>query len=144
MTMDARTTLSHGRGLLDDLLVANGFTPVEPEMPHDTAAFARIAYVKDNRRLELGCREQLAVVVYQVDALVVTHDAFMAAVLGPAGSNMYPCFTGDPLDGFRHLRHDLENYAGAFLHGTEEGFRTIVRRAQEMMGHQERTTLYRR
>lgn len=144
MTMDARTILSRGRGLLDDVLEAHGFTAVEPDVQHDPSAFARLSYVKGDRRLELGCRDQLAVVVYQLGDLVVTHDAFMAAVLGPAGSNMYPCFTGDPLDGFRHLRHDLESYAGAFLHGTDDGFRTIVRRAQEMMGTQERTTLYRR
>lgn len=143
MTADARTILARGRELLDPVLAAHGFRAVGGDT-NDSGTFARVAYAKDNRRLELGCREQLTVVVYQLDDLVLTHDDYMSAVLGPAGSNMYPCFTGDPLDGFRHLKHDLEHYAGSFLHGSADAFRTIVKRAHEVAGADVRTTLYRR
>ena len=143
MSTDARALLEQGRELLDPVLVKHGFRVETPETSNE-AAFARVAYVRDERRLELGCRDQLAAVVYQIDDLVMTHDAYMSAVLGPAGSNMYPSFSGHPLDGFRHLHHDLQHYAGAFLHGTSEAFRTIVRRAHEVAGADARTTLYRR
>jgi hypothetical protein len=143
MTADARTLLERGRALLDPTLLAHGFEANSGKW-QQTASFARVAYVRDDRRLELGCRDQLTVVVYQLDDLVLTHDDYMNAVLGPAGSNMYPSFSGDPLDGFRHLQHDLANYAGTFLNGTAEAFRTIVRRSQELSGAEVRSTLYRR
>jgi len=143
MSTDARSLLTQGRELLDPLLVKHGFRVETPETNNETS-FSRVAYVRDDRRLELGCRDQLAAVVYQVDDLVMTHDAYMGAVLGPAGSNMYPSFSGHPMDGFRHLHHDLQHYAGAFLHGTTAALKTIVRRAQEVAGAEARTTLYRR
>ena len=144
MTVDARETLALGRALLDPVLVSNGFYfDEESSAAHSSEAFARGSYVRGARRLELGCREVLAVVVYQLDDLLLTHDAYMQTVLGPAGSNMYPCFTGDPLDGFRHLKHDLEHYGTIFLRGTDAQFRHIVTRSQTL-GADERTTLYRR
>ena len=143
MSTDAPTLLALGRELLDPVLTKHGFR-VETPTVSGGSAFARVAYVRDDRRLELGCRDQLSAVVYQIEDLVMTHDAFMGAVLGPAGSNMYPSFSGHPLDGFRHLQHDLEHYAGAFLNGTAEALRTIVKRAQDLAGADARTTLYRR
>jgi hypothetical protein len=144
VSVDARDVLALGRSLLDSVLVPHGFAFDEAaSAARSTEAFARGAYVRDGRRLELGCREMLAIVVYQLDELLLTHDAYMQTVLGPAGSNMYPCFTGDPLDGFRHLKHDLDLYATIFLRGSDAQFRQIVARAQSSQAD-ERTTLYRR
>jgi len=144
MSVDAREILAQGRALLDPVFSTHGFHfDEESSAAHSSDAFARGTYVRNGRRVELGCRDELVAVIYQLDEMLLTHDAYMRAVLGPAGSNMYPCFTGDPLDGFRHLKHDLELYASIFLRGSDAQFRQIVARSQEQSGD-DRTTLYRR
>jgi hypothetical protein len=142
--LNANAALALGCEILDPVLALHGFAfePRASGSPNGET-FARGAYVRLDRRLELGFKQSLAVVIYQVGTLVLTHDSYMQAVLGPAGSNMYPSFTGDPLDGFRHLRHDLESYAGVFLHGPPEHFRQIVERAGKQAAQTARTTLYR-
>lgn len=143
VTYDARVLLADGRALLDPVLAAHGFSFDAAKSERvSTAAFARGAYLKGDRRLELGCRDLLGTVAYQVGTLVLSHDAYMRAVLGPVGSNMYPSFSGEPLDGFRYLKHDLERYAAVFLHGSDEHFKGIVARAADI--GDDRTTQYRR
>jgi hypothetical protein len=53
----------------------------------------------------------------------------MRAVLGRRGGNHYPGFSEDPLDGFRHLRYDLERYCSEFLSGSAEAFQQVAARA---------------
>lgn len=140
--MDPRQTLASGRALLDPVLHPHGFVFDEAHaVAHSSPTFARGAYVRGDRRLELGFRQWLEVVAYQVGDTIITHDAYMRAVLGPVGSNMYPTAVGDPLDGFRYLAHDLACYAGIFLHGSDEHFRRIAERAASSVDA--RTTLYR-
>lgn len=135
--------LERGRAIIDAVLAAHGFA-----FDHGHARaisseeFARGTWVRGDRLLEVGCREELDVVVYRVGEDVLTHEDYMRTVLGPAGSNMFPCVTGDPLDGFRLLANDIAQYAAAFLHGPDEHFRQVVKRSREMQ--EERTTLYRR
>jgi hypothetical protein len=128
--LDAVTALELGREILDPALTPYGFTFVAgPPDPSGRGVCARGEYVRDNRRLALSFRESLGEVVYHVGDLSLPHEAYMAAVLGEPASNEYPGFSGDPLDSFRHLRPDLEHYAGVFLHGPDEHFRQIVARA---------------
>ena len=130
--MDALTRLERGREILDPALTPYGFSFVaKSSEPSSGGAYARGEYVRDDRRLTLSVRESLGEVVYHVGDLRLTHEAYMAAVLGEPASNQYPGFYGDPLDGFRHLRHDLEHYAGAFLRGPDEHFCEIVARAAQ-------------
>lgn len=144
--MDARTIFAEGRALLDPVLGEHGFVFDEAKsILRSTAAIARGSYVRDDRRLELGYRHGvLDVVVYQVGERVLTHDAYMNAVLGPVGSNMFPAMAGDPLDGFRYLAHDLRNYAHAFLAGPATHFALIADRAAAVAQTDGKTTLYRR
>jgi len=55
----------------------------------------------------------------------------MRALLGTNGSNKYPGYSDDPLDGFRGLAYDLENFAGAFLKGNYREFERYVLAAQD-------------
>lgn len=144
--MDARVVFARGRELLDPVLAAHGFAFDEAKAAaRSSASVARGAYVRDDRRLELGYRNGLLdVVVYQVGDRVLTHDAYMHAVLGPVGSNMFPAMAGDPLDGFRYLAHDLRNYAHAFLTGPASHFVLIADRAAAVAETDGKTTLYRR
>jgi hypothetical protein len=144
--VNAATTLEQGRALLAPALEAHGFA-YEPgtATADETQEIVRGAFVRaDGRRLELTVvrtlttengerpespRSVLRDVVYRVGELTVQHEAYMAVVLGEEGSNQYPTFGGQPLDGFRHLCHDIECYATVFLRGPESHFKVIAERA---------------
>jgi hypothetical protein len=146
--MNAATTLEQGCALLAPLLEAQGFAYEAGAATSDetrevaSGAFARA----DGRRLELtvvrvlateggdevpNARSTLRDVVYRVGERALAHDAYMAVVLGEEGSNQYPSFGGHPLDGFRHLCHDVECYATVFLRGPQSHFKVIAERAAQ-------------
>jgi hypothetical protein len=144
--VNAATMLEHGRALLASLLEPHGFSYESgPETSDETQDVARGAFVRgDSRRLELTVvrtfvtdsgekvenpRSLLRDVVYRVGELAVEHEAYMAVVLGEEGSNQYPTFGGQPLDGFRHLSHDIDCYATVFLRGPDTHFKVIAERA---------------
>ena len=144
--MNAATTLAEGCALLAPVLEAQGFAYEVGEASEDESQeTARGAFARaDGRRLELtvvrvlktddgdaiaNARSVLRGVVYRFGPLVLPHEAYMAVVLGEEGSNQYPTFGGQPLDGFRHLRHDIECYATVFLRGPESHLKVIADRA---------------
>jgi hypothetical protein len=144
--MNAEATLTEGCALLASLLEPQGFAyETGGATEDDMQEIARGAFARaDGRRLELtvvrllkgedgekitNVRCVLRDVVYRVGTLALVHEAYMAVVLGEEGSNQYPTFGGQPLDGFRHLRHDIECYATVFLRGPESHFKVIAERA---------------
>ena len=144
--MNAVTTLAEGCALLAPVFEPQGFAYEVGEATQDESQeTARGAFSRpDGRRLELtvvrvlksddgekvaNARSVLREVVYRLGPLVLAHEAYMAVVLGEEGSNQYPTFGGQPLDGFRHLRHDIECYATVFLRGPESHFKVIAERA---------------
>jgi hypothetical protein len=144
--VNAATTLAEGCALLAPVLEAQGFAYEVGEASEDESQeTARGAFARaDGRRLELtvvrvlktdegeaiaNARSVLRGVLYRFGPLVLPHEAYMAVVLGEEGSNQYPTFGGQPLDGFRHLRHDIECYATVFLRGPESHLRVIADRA---------------
>jgi hypothetical protein len=54
----------------------------------------------------------------------------MRAVVGSKGGNQYPGYSSDPIDGFRHLSHDLGFFCQAFLDGSEEEFGVVASNAR--------------
>jgi hypothetical protein len=146
--MNAQTTLDEGRAILAPLLEAQGFVYEPGLVTRDETqevARGRFVHADDQRRLELSvvhtfatdangemsgaARCTLRDVTYRLGNLKLEHEAYMAVVLGEEGSNQYPSFGGHPLDGFRHLAHDLDCYATAFLRGPEAHFKVIAERA---------------
>jgi hypothetical protein len=144
--VNAATTLEQGCALLAPPLEAQGFAYEAGAVTSDEMQeVACGAFVRaDGRRLELtvvrtlatedgeklaNARSVLHGVTYRVGELALPHEAYMAVVLGEEGSNQYPTFGGQPLDGFRHLCHDIECYATVFLRGPESHFKVIAERA---------------
>jgi len=84
--------------------------------------FASAEFQRGNRRLELHLRHSLGLVQYHVGNVSLSHEDYMWSVLGKRWASHYPGFSEDPLDGFRDLRRDLEEYGAAFLSGTEADF----------------------
>jgi hypothetical protein len=124
--------LRAGCEIVDTVLVANGFRFAPGDATESSGGrFARGEYVRGDRRLALHVRASLGLVTYHLGDVHVSHEGYVRTVHGGSGGNAYPGFSDDPLDGFRHFRHDLERYGGTFLRGTDEELRSFLLRAVE-------------
>jgi hypothetical protein len=107
--------LARGREILDPLLEPLGFHFTLEEVGRGSGGpFAFGTYRSGSWVIELHVRWALGIVNYGVGATRLEHKTYME-FLGVRRQAAYPGFSADPLDGFRHLRADLEQFAGAFL-----------------------------
>jgi len=131
MENKAVTILEEGRKLIDPIMKANGFRwEVGPAGKSSGGHFASGQYLKENRRLELHLRHSLGLVTYHMAKLSLSHEDYMMHV-ATKGEFQYPGFSSDPLEGFKHLASDLENYASDFLTGSGEEFKKAKEKAEE-------------
>src|SRR3954468_6571128 len=93
--------------------------------------FVRGGFERGERRLELSLRHSLGGVVYHLGEAEMTHEQYMRRLLGTRQGNLYPGFSSHPLDGFRHLRHDLDRFAWDFVQGAGDEFRRLAEQADE-------------
>jgi len=127
----ANNILLKGVEILDPIMKRHGFEFVLGKAGRGSGGnFATGKYVKGNRILEIHFRHTLGLVTYHIGRDSLRHEIYMRALLGKNGSNRYPCFSDDPLDGFRALRSDLENYCSDFLEGNGERFRQCLAEAR--------------
>ena len=130
--IDPRAILREGCKILDPVMKRHGFTFVEGQAGQGSGGyFATGNYVRDDRQLELHFRYSLGLVAYHLGSQKVSHESYMREVLGSAGGNLYPGFSDDPLDGFRHLAHDLDRFASDFLSGGGELLVTAATKEKE-------------
>jgi len=112
--------LHTGATLLAPLLEPAGFRFAAGDQGTGSGGpFAVGAFTNGARELELHVRGCLGIVVYRAPNVVVAHEVLMRAATDGARP-AYPGFSDDPLDGFRHLKQDLENFGAVFLHGADE------------------------
>ncbi len=134
--------LRAGCKILDAVMMPHGFTFIEGLSAKGSGGhFASGDYVRDERRLGLSFRFSLGLVFYRINTLWATHDFYMKELLNSKGGNKYPGFSEDPLDGFRHLAYDLENFADDFLSGSGEVLVRAARKQAEVLKFQEKTEL---
>ena len=114
---------------LDSIMVPHGFAFVLlQEGKSSGGSFANGEYWRGNRRLELHFRWSLGLVTYHVGNVSLGHEDYIRALLGTSkvrGQSSYPGFSTDPMDGFRHLREDLERFGDIFLTGSDEEFQSL-------------------
>jgi hypothetical protein len=133
-TMQAEECLNTGVELLTPLLESHGFSFVPLTSGPGSGGWSASGEFRrgrgdELRRLELHFRYSLGLVTYHVSARSLTHVDYMGAL---KASNQYPGFSDDPLDGFRHLLHDLERHAGDFLDGPGDEFARCAREAERL------------
>lgn len=122
--MSRAETLSQGVAILGPAMKPAGF---KFEPVHD-GTYLCGRFVKRGRALELHFADSLRLVSQRIDDLVVMHDDFMCALLGPKGGR-YPGNSDDPLEAFRLLRMDLELHCGDFLKGGGRKWRAVAEAA---------------
>ena len=124
--------LCEGRRVLDPVLCQHGFSFVDgPSGKSSGGPYASGAYVNGDRKLEIHYRHSLGLVTYHFGEKSLDHESYMRALLGNAGGNRYPGFSDDPLDAFRGLAYDLQNFATAFLNGEFKAFARCVLAEEE-------------
>ena len=130
--MNALETFRAGCKILDEVMNSHGFFLIEGLSGKSSGGdFASGEYVRGERRLEIHFRHSLGLVTYQIGDLLLTHEAYMRALLGKNGGNKYPGFSDNPLDGFRHLSYDLSHFSKDFLSGPGEEFERCAAKAEE-------------
>jgi hypothetical protein len=117
--MNPEELLLVGCQILDPVLVPRGFRFHLGTVGQGSGGhFATGEYLRERRGLELHFRGSLGLVSYRLGSVSASHQALMRVVCAP-GQNEYPGFSDDPLDGFRHLRTDIERRGQVFLTGTD-------------------------
>ena len=116
-------TLTAGVAILNDLMKRQQFSASTNTTGLGSGgAFASTEFIRGNRKLEIHFRYGLGLVTYHVGKVSLSHEDYMWSVIGKRWASHYPGFSKDPLDSFRDLRQDLEEYGGAFLSGTDAEF----------------------
>ena len=122
--MSRSETLRRGVEILDAVMAPAGFNF---EQVHE-GAYVCGRYRRADRALELHFSDSLRLVSQRIGDLVVMHDDFMRALVGPSGGR-YPGSSPEPLDDFRGLRADLREHCGEFLRGNAKKWRGVAERA---------------
>jgi hypothetical protein len=123
MPIDSVQALLSGSEILKPVLSEHGFSFEFLTSGRGSGGeFATGTFRRENRRLELHFRYSLGLVRYHLNDQSIPHSAYMWSVIGEPNLSHYPGFSDDPLDGFRSLRSDLEEYGSDFLSGTEAEF----------------------
>jgi len=133
MHVNPKQILLEGSELLKPLLSQCGFVFVQlGEGTGSGGPFALAEFRKSDRRLQFHFRFSLGVVTYYLGSESISHEAYMCSVLGKPNLCRYPSFSDDPLDAFRDLHDDLQDYCNEFLEGTDEIF---LRRIEDARLH---------
>lgn len=125
-------TLMAGVTILDELMRSHGFvfTPASSGVGSG-GSFASGEFRRGDRGLELHFRHSLGLVTYRVGIFELSHEDYIWSVLGRRWASQYPGFSKEPLDGFRHLLADLQQYGSDFLVGSDKDFTKHIRRVRE-------------
>jgi hypothetical protein len=115
--------LQNGSVILAGLLTGHGFVyELKGTGKGSGGNYAWGIFRRGDRSLELHFRYSLGMVSYHLGDRSLSHEYYMRSVIGRPHASHYPGFADDPLEGFRHLRADLEEYGNDFLTGSNTDF----------------------
>ena len=118
---EPRELLHRGRAVLDPVLCSRGFTfRLIKEGSGSGGHFAVGRYEKPGRSIELHVRFELGIVIYRLNGSELRHQQLMDCLGVMREDQAYPGFSEDPVEGFEHLRQDLEGPLRAFVDGEED------------------------
>jgi hypothetical protein len=123
--------LQAGVAVLNPLMRSHGFVySSTSEGVGSGGSFASGEFRRGDRKLELHFRHSLGLVTYHLGPGALSHEEYMWSVLGKRWASHYPGFSNDPVDGFRHLLLDLDQYGADFLRGSDADFANHFGRAE--------------
>ena len=123
MPIKPEEILRQGSELLMPLFAKHGFVLEQSGAGESSGGrFASAEFRRANRKFLFHFRFSLGMVSYHLGSESISHEQYMCSVLGKPNLSLYPGFSSDPLDAFRHLCEDIQNYCIEFLEGTNEAF----------------------
>jgi hypothetical protein len=126
MAFDPKETLLKGMAIVESVLQPHGFKFMLGNVGQGSGGhFASGEFSRDDRRLELHFRHSLGLVTYHIGKHTLDHETYLR-YLGKWQQRKYPGFSDDPLDGFRHLAHDLQTFCMDFVSGPGDEFCTVA------------------
>lgn len=125
--------MKKGASILEPTLAPHGFIFSLGEHGRSSGGwFVQATWAKGNRSLHLSLRYSLGLVVYQFEGETIGHEYLMWASTGKRRASQYPGTSDDPLDGFRHLRADLEQHAAVFISGSDTELSRLFQEARKL------------
>ena len=103
--MTPKVMMEAGNEILGTVLESAGFALKDTQLGHGSGGdFAVARWTKGAQFIEVHCRFALGIVRYGWEDEEFDHSHVVGAL---GATTSYPGFSGDPLDGFRHLAQDL-------------------------------------
>jgi len=137
---EVKKTLLAGIEILNPVLKPHGFVfRIESSGKGSGGHFAGGAYRKSvwrrwlgghDRRLKLHFRYSLGLVTYSIGKDSLDHESYMR-LLGVYGQNKYPDFPDNPLESFRSLAMDIQNFCPDFTSGDGKDFHALAAKLAE-------------
>jgi hypothetical protein len=121
--MDASLELREGVALLQPLMESRGFSfEAGPTGRGSGGNFAAGSFVKGSRSLNFSVRYSLGLVSYSAGHHTISHEDYLRAI---GAKGRYPGFSERVIDGFDHLKSDLEEFFDAFLNGSDSELEVV-------------------
>ena len=137
--------LQAGARILDPILTPLGFEfGLASEGRSSGGHFASAQFACGERRIEFYFRWSLGLVAYHFGEMTIAHEAYVWAVTGKRHAGAYPGFSDDPLEAFRGLASDLQEFFGVFLKGDSMGFASICKEAARLEQEWEKVPPFKR
>jgi hypothetical protein len=112
--------LDQGALILGDVLAPSGFIFVPGVHGNGSGGpAAQGQFIRGRQSIDLHFRWSLGLVSYTWDDETISHADYLRAL---SATGAYPGFSHDPLDGFRHLAHDLSGPLAGFVAGDRTEF----------------------
>jgi hypothetical protein len=137
--------LSEGSEILRPLMSKHGFHfSVDGKGNGSGGNFAFGSWRRNDRKLEYHFRYSLGLVEYSLGSEAISHGLLLWALSGERHKARYPGSPEGPLDGFRRLLDDLDQYCTVFLSGTDDELIKTMRKAAELREYWESLSPFKR
>jgi hypothetical protein len=137
--------LTNGSEILKPLMINNGFQfNIDGKGQSSGGNFAFGSWTKKERKLEYHFRYSLGLVKYSLGEKSVEHEFFLWALTGQKRKAKYPGSSEDPLDGFRRLLDDLNQFCTVFLSGPDKELQKALQKAEQLKEYWESLSPFKR
>jgi hypothetical protein len=137
--------LRDGSEILKPVMNRHGFSfSIDGEGSSSGGNFAFGSWIKKDRKLEYSFPFSLGLVEFSLSTKAIEHEFFLWALSGEKHKAKYPGPSEDPLDGFRRLLDDLNQFCAVFLTGSDLELTYAIRKAEVLKDYWESLNPFKR
>lgn len=137
--------LCEGSEILKPIMNKHGFAfSIDGEGSSSGGNFVLGSWTKKDRKLEYHFRFSLGLVEYSLGSKKIEHEFFLWALTGEKHKAKYPDSSEDPIDGFRRLLDDRNQFCGVFLTGSDLELTKAIQKAEDLKAYWESLSPFKR